>query len=159
MRPLFRSYDGHSSTCLRTDNKRQNTGIHERNKSPIIGLRNFNNWIKSVLIDRYARQPAIPQGQPRKPLKVLDMGCGKGGDLRKWVIAGVDQYIGLGALVPSGLAWSSERLQVHRYRRRIGRAGGGAMVRAVGEQAISSSVRCDGLLHCVPPLLRWFCAR
>jgi mRNA (guanine-N7-)-methyltransferase len=31
--------------------------------------------------------------------KVLDLGCGKGGDLLKWSKAGVRDYVGLGVLL------------------------------------------------------------
>lgn len=71
--------------------------------SPIIGLKNFNNWIKSVLIakfgrrgdDHYKNNHTQQEEQGRK-LKVLDLGCGKGGDLQKWFKAGTDEYIGFG---------------------------------------------------------------
>ncbi|KAK3678487.1 mRNA cap guanine-N7 methyltransferase [Recurvomyces mirabilis] len=48
--------------------------------SQIKGLRSLNNWIKSTLIQKFSR-PDIP---PQDGLKVLDMACGKGGDLGKW---------------------------------------------------------------------------
>ena len=54
--------------------KKLDKGLKEREKSEILGLRNFNNWIKSVLIQKY-----IQTGD-----KVLDLGCGKGGDLMKY---------------------------------------------------------------------------
>jgi len=77
----------------------------QRRDSPIISLRNFNNWIKSVLITRFAH-PAFAasnsMGGTRGQLrgKVLDMGCGKGGDLSKWHKARVKDYIGVGACSP-----------------------------------------------------------
>ncbi|KAK4971116.1 mRNA cap guanine-N7 methyltransferase [Elasticomyces elasticus] len=51
-----------------------------RTDSQIKGLRNFNNWVKSTLIQRYARNDEMPNSS----LLVLDIGCGKGGDLGKW---------------------------------------------------------------------------
>lgn len=54
--------------------------------SPIIGLKAFNNWVKSVLITQFAhsvlRKGSVAHGKKRG--KVLDMGCGKGGDISKW---------------------------------------------------------------------------
>ncbi|KAF2716675.1 mRNA capping enzyme, large subunit [Polychaeton citri CBS 116435] len=47
--------------------------------SQIKGLRSLNNWIKSTLIQKFSR-PEIPV----QHLTVLDMACGKGGDLGKW---------------------------------------------------------------------------
>ncbi|XP_034245554.1 mRNA cap guanine-N7 methyltransferase [Thrips palmi] len=59
------------------------TGLDERSKSRILYLRNFNNWIKSMLIDEYITK--VRESKPRgSTLRVLDMGCGKGGDLFKW---------------------------------------------------------------------------
>ncbi|XP_016908006.1 mRNA cap guanine-N7 methyltransferase isoform X2 [Apis cerana] len=49
-----------------------------RDKSRILYMRNFNNWIKSMLIFEYINKTH------GRNLKVLDMCCGKGGDLFKW---------------------------------------------------------------------------
>lgn len=49
------------------------------NESRIKGLRSLNNWIKSTLIQKFS----VPE-TPVQSLKVLDMACGKGGDLGKW---------------------------------------------------------------------------
>ena len=67
-------------------NKRREVGIHGREESPIIALRKFNNWIKSVLVGSFARgrEPTLDgRTQPRGG-RILDLGCGKGGDLKKW---------------------------------------------------------------------------
>lgn len=77
-----------------------------RQESPIIGLKNFNNWIKSVLFANFCH-PALATsnvvqhprpGAKKAPIsrgKVLDMGCGKGGDLNKWAKARISEYVGL----------------------------------------------------------------
>ncbi|GAA5951758.1 hypothetical protein JCM3765_003109 [Sporobolomyces pararoseus] len=75
-------------------NARPNISRETRLESPIIGLKNFNNWIKSVLIAKFARREGVNVEQvPR--VKVLDLGCGKGGDLQKWSKAGTDEYVGI----------------------------------------------------------------
>ena len=58
----------------------------ERNASRILHLKNFNNWVKAVLIAEYA---------PRPCARVLDLACGKLGDLRKWELAGARTYCGV----------------------------------------------------------------
>lgn len=50
-----------------------------RTDSQIKGLRSLNNWVKSTLIQKFSR-PELPV----EHLTVLDMACGKGGDLGKW---------------------------------------------------------------------------
>ncbi|GJN88805.1 hypothetical protein Rhopal_001776-T1 [Rhodotorula paludigena] len=73
-------------------NARPNTDREARRDSPIIGLKKFNNWIKSVLIAKFGRREDA-RDQPR--VRVLDLGCGKGGDLPKWAKAGTEEYVGV----------------------------------------------------------------
>lgn len=61
-------------------NKRRDVGREAREASPILPLKRFNNWIKSGLIAMFAR----PARDAKANARVLDMGCGKGGDLLKW---------------------------------------------------------------------------
>lgn len=64
-----------------------------KTESRIKGLRSFNNWVKSVIIHKFS--PADAGNGP--PLCVLDLGCGKGGDLGKWQQAPqpVELYVGI----------------------------------------------------------------
>ncbi|KAJ5221243.1 uncharacterized protein N7469_010130 [Penicillium citrinum] len=84
-----------------------------KTESKIKGLRSFNNWVKSTLIQKFSPDEEFAtrfgdtkewaddgQGPPPvddKRLLVLDLGCGKGGDLGKWQLAPqqVDLYVGL----------------------------------------------------------------
>ena len=60
--------------------------------SRIKGLRSFNNWVKSTIIHKFS-----PNENGSSSLRVLDVGCGKGGDLGKWQKAPqrVDLYVGV----------------------------------------------------------------
>jgi mRNA (guanine-N7-)-methyltransferase len=90
------------------DNMRPDVGVVQRLDSPIIGLKNFNNWVKSVLITRFAH-PILAKSSTSSTYsgsgrggngggagKVLDMGIGKGGDLTKWAKAKIRELIGAG---------------------------------------------------------------
>ncbi|BGP53675.1 hypothetical protein JCM8202_003556 [Rhodotorula sphaerocarpa] len=83
--------EGDRRTVADHYNARPNTDRVARTDSPIIGLKRFNNWIKSVLIGRFGRR----EGDTTPLVKVLELGCGKGGDLQKWSKAGTDGYVGI----------------------------------------------------------------
>lgn len=68
-------------------NARPNVAPAQRTRSAIIHLREFHNWVKSVLIREFVSQ---------RNLKVLDVACGKGGDLMKWEKAYVSVMTGVG---------------------------------------------------------------
>ncbi|KAG7452705.1 mRNA capping enzyme, large subunit [Guyanagaster necrorhizus] len=102
-RPPAKKAAGDVGMVIDHYNSRPEVGVFQRLESPIIGLKNFNNWVKSVLISRFAhpalhqkpQQPSGPgRGHNQQAGKVLDMGCGKGGDLSKWAKAKVRDYIG-----------------------------------------------------------------
>ena len=65
------------------------------NSFRIYHMRNLNNWIKSQLVNEYANRVKDRKRQngDRSPLTILDLGCGKGGDLLKWSKAGADAVV------------------------------------------------------------------
>ncbi|KAK7865111.1 hypothetical protein R5R35_014642 [Gryllus longicercus] len=74
---------GHGTVVAAHYNTLEEKGLEERNKSRILYLRNFNNWVKSMLIAEYLEK--VKQSKTHgAAIKVLDIGCGKGGDLFKW---------------------------------------------------------------------------
>ena len=63
-------------------------------------MRNFHNWIKSILIYLYCspkkRNASIKDKKYKTDKKsVLDIGCGRGGDILKWYHARVGDYVGI----------------------------------------------------------------
>jgi mRNA (guanine-N7-)-methyltransferase len=62
-------------------------GIEGRKASRLLFLRSFNNWIKSAMINKYTYFLG-------KDLSVLDICCGRGGDLEKFFRSKVKLYIG-----------------------------------------------------------------
>jgi len=87
--------------------------------SNIRGLRSFNNWIKSALIQKFSTPDA-----PVQNLLVLDIGCGKGGDLQKWQAAPQTPALYVG-LDPAGVSidQAKDRYEEMRVKRRRGRDG------------------------------------
>lgn len=61
----------------------------ERSHSPIFQLRKFNNFCKNVLIQTYVSLLK----QQKRPVRALDLCCGRGGDLGKWSRAGVNYLL------------------------------------------------------------------
>lgn len=81
------------STVASHYNQLRSAEVNERKESRIYHLRNFNNWIKSVMINEFMDK-IKKQKRVSDDLNVLDLACGKGGDLLKWKMAGnVDHVI------------------------------------------------------------------
>jgi len=96
--------------------------------SKIKGLRVFNNWIKSCIIQRYSPDEDHTPGSREqgrssgKNLLVLDIGCGKGGDLNKWQAAPqpIELYVGLD---PADVSIEQARGRYHEMATGRGRGG------------------------------------
>lgn len=81
--------------------------------SEILRVRNMNNWIKSVLIAKH-----LPRGRNAKEgHAVLDLACGKGGDMLKFKAGNCAVYVGV------DIAEKSVRDAVERYNGAHNRPG------------------------------------
>lgn len=79
-------------------NKLENTGVEARNESKIICMRNFNNWLKSMIINEFVDLAKENCHANPSNIKVLDIGCGKGGDLKKYSACGIQHLVCTGKL-------------------------------------------------------------
>ncbi|CAI9583499.1 unnamed protein product [Staurois parvus] len=82
--------EGHSSAVAAHYNELQECGLQQRSLSRIFYLRNFNNWMKSALINEFLGR--VREKKTRN-IAVLDLGCGKGGDLLKWRKGKIDKLV------------------------------------------------------------------
>ena len=64
-----------------------------RSKNTMIKMQNFHNDVKNRLIS--LASSLIKKSKDKKNKRLLDMACGKGGDLLKWVSAGFNQVVGV----------------------------------------------------------------
>jgi mRNA (guanine-N7-)-methyltransferase len=72
--------------------------LDTRADSYLYHMRAFNGWVKATQIAEL--DPVVTVNgkiQPKKPLRVLDLACGKGGDLTKWTLhsRSVRYYVGI----------------------------------------------------------------
>lgn len=107
------------------NNMQRFTKTYRDRHSEIRDLRKFNNWVKSILINKATAQevswikPAVIPVPPEKYLQVLDIGCGQGGDLHKWQVSftPLSRYIGI------DLAEDSIQEAQKRYGEMVARFG------------------------------------
>ena len=58
-------------------------------------FRDFHNWVKSIMIYSYCAQGQENKDGKMKKKSVLDIGCGKGGDIMKMYHTRIGEYIGI----------------------------------------------------------------
>uniref|UniRef100_A0A3Q3XIF0 mRNA (guanine-N(7))-methyltransferase n=1 Tax=Mola mola TaxID=94237 RepID=A0A3Q3XIF0_MOLML len=80
----------HSVKVASHYNNLQEVGLAARSRSRIFFMRNFNNWLKSVLIGEILEEV---RATGARHVSVLDLGCGKGGDLLKWRRGGISHLV------------------------------------------------------------------
>lgn len=83
---------GYANVVAEHYNTLEEKGLDERSKSRIVHMRNFHNWIKSMLINEYLSK-IKDNKKHHEAVRVMDMCCGKGGDLLKWRKGGITHLI------------------------------------------------------------------
>ncbi len=93
-----------SMKFVNNDKKKTNLSYYQKITEEGKSLRSFHNWIKSVLINNYcSNQVSIMCEDNKDFLKntktkgktVLDVGCGRGGDLLKFINSNVDFVVNI----------------------------------------------------------------
>lgn len=97
-------------------NNIMNKGVKDRAKSRIFHMRNFNNWIKSYLIN-YCLEQIRERQVDDYPISVLDLGCGKGGDLLKWQKGNIKHLI-CADIAAVSMEACKERYEINKKRAR-----------------------------------------
>ena len=66
---------------------------HTRQQSRIFHMRAFNNWIKSNIINEFIALAKEDNNARPDDIRILDIGCGKGGDLRKYLVNNISYLL------------------------------------------------------------------
>lgn len=75
-----------------------NRTLDTRAASRIFHMRSFNGWIKATQIQELNPKTKLPgSNKLGGPIRVLDLACGKGGDLGKWILhpRTIGNYVGI----------------------------------------------------------------
>jgi SAM-dependent methyltransferase len=81
--------------------------LDTRAESRLYHMRAFNGWVKATQVQEL--DPKTSLKKANSPLRVLDLACGKGGDLGKWILhpRGIQNYVGVdvarGSLVDAAI--------------------------------------------------------
>lgn len=81
-----------SSSVITTD--RQQDIYYQKITNLCKKMREYHNWIKSIIIYTYCSPLKENKDSQKHRTSVLDIGCGRGGDILKWYHARVGEYVG-----------------------------------------------------------------
>lgn len=98
--------------------------LDTRADSYLYHMRSFNGWVKATQIAELDPRIIIDGVvQPKEPLRVLDLACGKGGDLTKWILhaRGMKHYVGID-VARGSLKDAAERARGMRQRKKLDNA-------------------------------------
>jgi SAM-dependent methyltransferase len=81
-----------NSTVITTE--RQQDIYYQKITNLCKKMREYHNWIKSIIIYTYCSPLKENKDSQKHRTSVLDLGCGRGGDILKWYHARVGEYVG-----------------------------------------------------------------
>jgi len=112
------------STVAKHYNLLQSNTKDQRKDSCIFHLRNFNNWVKTVVINEFMEKINAKK-RVSDELNVLDLACGKGGDLLKWKNSGEVDHVIMADIAEVSIEQCKERYsrlkRDHQRNRNYGR--------------------------------------
>ncbi len=82
-----------NAVVITTD--RQQDIYYQKQTNLIKKMREYHNWVKSIIIYAYCGQFKEFGSTQTKRTSILDIGCGRGGDILKWYHAKVGEYVGI----------------------------------------------------------------
>ncbi|ADO67245.1 putative mRNA capping enzyme [Cafeteria roenbergensis virus] len=74
---------------------RQQDAYYQKISNLCQPMRKFHNWVKSIMIYTHAAKKQSLRNGKEQRLKVLDIGCGRGGDIMKMYHPRVGYYVGV----------------------------------------------------------------
>ena len=127
-----KNYDVNEATLVAKHySQRQNQNLEQRKQSPIYNLRCLNNFVKSTLI----------QTVTKKKDRVMDLACGKGGDLGKFKKAEIGYYCGIDIALESVRRDAIQRYNKGDYTFPATFIAGDAFVHDL-EDVLGENVKC-----------------
>lgn len=122
-------------------NARPKETVQTRRNSAIYHLRQFNNWLKFALIHLHTRPGA----------SVLDLCCGKGGDLIKWTRARCSHYVGCDvarvSVEEAANRWNKMRDPPFRPVLLVGDCFGVRLIKHIPQSRTFDIVSCQFAIH------------
>jgi len=108
--------DPHAAAAAEFYSKLDRTTLEARVESRLYHMRANNGWVKAVLIQEL--DPPTKSRQYLGRLKVLDLACGKGGDMGKWIHhrRRVGTYVGVDVALGS-LKDAAKRAREHGHKK------------------------------------------
>lgn len=99
-------------------NKLKNTTKQSRTNSESIFVKQFNNWVKIVLIkntvNTILNERLKTSEYPSNSISIADLACGRGGDITKWSKYNIEKYLGVDISINS-IRNAIERCKTKKY--------------------------------------------